>query len=214
MPSGLKRKKTIIFDFDGTLVDIEPLFIEVFNSLAPEFRYAPILPDDIPEIKKLGAREFIRTRLKIPFWKIWRLERRGKEEYRNRMWNIELFPEMKKAVEQLRNEGYRIGIISSNASATVSDLVEKFDMKIDFIYQSTIFGKAQAIKKTLKKENLDIDAVIYIGDEVRDVEACQEVGVDMLAVTWGLNEKAALALAGAATVETPQELLHCLLSLQ
>src|SRR3989344_6006637 len=80
MALALNHKKAIIFDFDGPLVDIEPLFIEVFNALAPEFRYAPLLPDDIPEIKKLGAREFIQRRLKIPFWKIWKLERRGKGE--------------------------------------------------------------------------------------------------------------------------------------
>lgn len=211
MSFDLKHKKTIIFDFDGTLVDIEPLFIEVFNSLAPEFRYAPILPEDIPRIKKLGAREFIRTRLRIPFWKIWRLERRGKEEYRNRMESIELFSGMQEVLEKLRNRGYRIGIISSNASAIILDLIKKFGIEIDFIYQSTIFGKAQAIRKALKKERLEIDTVVYIGDEVRDVEACQAIGVDMLAVTWGLNEKAALALAGATTVDTPQELLNRLL---
>lgn len=206
-----KRKKTIIFDFDGTLVDIEPLFIEIFNSLALEFKYAPILPNDIPQIKKLGAREFIRTRLKIPFWKIWKLKQRGKEEYRNRMGSIELFPGIREAVEKLRDGGYQIGIISSNASTIVSGLVKKFDLEIDFIYQSTIFGKAKAIRKTLKKENLGIDTVIYVGDEVRDVEACQEIGVDMLAVTWGLNEKAALTTAGATTVDHPQELLNRLL---
>ncbi|OGI15103.1 MAG: hypothetical protein A3E38_00570 [Candidatus Moranbacteria bacterium RIFCSPHIGHO2_12_FULL_54_9] len=211
MALALNHKKAIIFDFDGTLVDIEPLFIEVFNALAPEFRYAPLLPDDIPEIKKLGAREFIQRRLKIPFWKIWKLERRGKEEYRRRMEHIGLFPGMKEVVEQLRNGGYRVGILSSNASSTVSDLVKKFDMEVDFISQSAIFGKARAIRKTLKKENLDIAAVIYVGDEVRDVEACREIGVDMLAVTWGLNEKESLILAGAPTADTPEELLSRLL---
>ncbi len=207
MSLNLKHKKTIIFDFDGTLVDIEPIFIEIFNTLAPEFHFALLSPEDLPTMKQLGAREFLKQRLSLNFWQLWRLIRRGKEEYRKRMGMIQLFPGIAVTIERLQTNGYQIGIISSSANAVISELLHKFGLEVDFIYQSTLFGKHRTIRKAFRKENLIIDTVIYIGDEVRDIQACHKVGLDVIAVTWGLNTREALIRAGAETIDTPEELL-------
>lgn len=207
MSLNLKHKKTIIFDFDGTLANIEPIFIEIFNALAPEFHFTPLSPEDLPILKQLGAREFLKQRLPLYFWQLWRLIRRGKEEYQKRMGMIQLFPGIVVAIEKLQANGYQIGIISSSASTVISELLHKFGLEVDFLYQSTIFGKHRTIREALRKENLIIDTAIYIGDEVRDVQACHKVGLDVIAVTWGLNTKEALIQAGAETIDTPEELL-------
>ncbi|MDP2838226.1 MAG: HAD hydrolase-like protein, partial [Candidatus Moranbacteria bacterium] len=56
-------KKTIIFDLDGTLVDIEPFFFSIFNDLAPIFGYAPILQSEVPKLKLLPLKTLLRKRL-------------------------------------------------------------------------------------------------------------------------------------------------------
>jgi phosphoglycolate phosphatase-like HAD superfamily hydrolase len=38
--------------------------------------------------------------------------------------------------------------------------------------------------------------ILFVGDELRDIEAAQETGVHMAAVTWGYNSTAALEAAG------------------
>ena len=48
------------------------------------------------------------------------------------------------------------------------------------------------------------------GDELRDVEACKKVGMDMIAVGWGLNAPEALTAAGANVAATPEALLGIL----
>ena len=59
----MHTKKMIIFDFDGTLVDIEPVFIKIFNTLAEEFGYKPLLPNEISDLKDLSLKNFIWKRL-------------------------------------------------------------------------------------------------------------------------------------------------------
>lgn len=204
------QKTTIIFDLDGTLVDVEPLFIEIFNQLAPKHGCSPILPDEIPALKKMGAKAFMQARVQLSFWKIWWLIWRGKEEYAKRIETIELFPRMKEVIQQLRSNGYHIGILSSNRKDTIQKLILKFGLEIDFVYQSTLFGKARAIKKALQEEGLSATEVIYIGDEVRDVLACREASVDVLSVSWGLNAKETLEKTGATTLDTPEALLDIL----
>ena len=43
------------------------------------------------------------------------------------------------------------------------------------------------MKKLLKNRNLSEFDVIYIGDEVRDIEAAKAAGIKMVAVSWGFN---------------------------
>jgi phosphoglycolate phosphatase-like HAD superfamily hydrolase len=64
----------------------------------------------------------------------------------------------------------------------------------------------------LREQSLQPADILYVGDEVRDVEACQKVGVKIIAVTWGLNSQEALEKAGAETVSTREALLEQLLT--
>lgn len=209
-----REKRTVIFDFDGTLVDIETVFVEIFNLLVPEFNYPPIAPENISKLKGMSARNFVQNYLHIPLWNIYKLyqiEHRAKEEYHKRLQDIQLFPGMPEVVKALQESGRQTGIMSSGASSSISALLARDNIHFDFIYPSSIFGKALALKKVLKQEKLLKGAVVYVGDEVRDVEACQQIGIDIIAVTWGLNDEKSLTEAGATALATkPSEILETL----
>ena len=101
-----------------------------------------------------------------------------------------------------------IGIVSSNATDTISTLLKKFDISVEFISTSSIFGKAKTLNAISFKRHLDRAEVIYIGDEIRDVEACQKGNIDMLAVTWGFSSKDALQKTNTPTIDHPLEILE------
>ncbi len=204
--------KTIIFDLDGTLVDIEPLFLQIFNRLAPEFGYAPILPAEVATLKKLSLPKFALQRLWFCFWKIPRLLRRGREEYHTLISEVALFPGIEELLRTLHQKGYRLGIVSSSREDTIRALATKHTLPVDFIYRSGLFNKARILEKVINQERLALTDSVYIGDEVRDVAACQKIGLTIIAVTWGLNSKGALRKTGATTVDTREALAAQLLA--
>lgn len=208
-----KKYKVVIFDFDGTIANGETVLVETLNILAPEFGYDPVTPDQIPELKMMGARDFILKRLRIPLWKIHRLEKRGREEYSKRIDAMEIFAGTKDAIERLKQGDYKIGIVSSNSAEAISRLLGSHGISVDFVYSgSSLFGKAKVVNKLLKKKGIDPAKVVYVGDEVRDVEACRKVGISMIAVGWGFNSIEALRSTGVEVANEPSELLHKLIS--
>jgi phosphoglycolate phosphatase len=46
-----------------------------------------------------------------------------------------------------------------------------------------------------KRFSVALDRTLYVGDETRDIEAAVDGGVAVAAVTWGYNDRGALAAA-------------------
>lgn len=209
---NMSKKKMIIFDFDGTLVDIEPVFTKIYNTLAKKFGYASILQSEISELKNLPLKSFIWKRLG---WRIFLFPfflHHGRKEYRKLVSEVHLFPEIKNVINTLQTRGFHLGIISSSQKEIISTLLKKFDIQMDFIFHSTLFNKSKTIKKVMSEKGLSLSETLYIGDEVRDVEACQKIGLDIISVSWGLNSKEALIKARSlAVADTPSSLLDMLL---
>ena len=203
---------TVIFDLDGTIADSESVFFDIVNELAPRFGYAPIVPDESTALKKLHLRDFLLHRLG---WRVIMLPfilRAGRERYHALASHVPIFPGIKEVFTALREHGIRIGMVSSSEERTIRPILETNGLAVDFIAHSDLFGKARALKRVLREQSLQPADILYVGDEVRDVEACQKVGVKIIAVTWGLNSQEALENAGAETVSTREALLEQLLT--
>jgi phosphoglycolate phosphatase-like HAD superfamily hydrolase len=60
----------------------------------------------------------------------------------------------------------------------------------NYIYSSTsLFGKDKLIKHYLKAVKTTPDKVIYVGDEIRDVDSAKASNIKVISVTWGYNDK-------------------------
>lgn len=206
----LQNKRVIIFDFDGTLADTEDLLFRAFNGLADQYHYPPITKEEILKLEDKDIKKFISTHAKIPFWKLWRFTQRLKEEYKLYIDTVQLFPDIKEVLDALQKQGYVRGIVSSNSSDTISKILRRFDISVDFIITSSLFGKSGALNALARKRRFDKSKILYIGDEVRNVEAYQKSHIDMLAITWGLNSKATLQKADIVTVDFPRQILESL----
>jgi phosphoglycolate phosphatase-like HAD superfamily hydrolase len=125
--------------------------------------------------------------------------------------NIQLFCGIKEVLLELNNRGFKLGIITSNSRANVLASMEKNGLQdvFTFIYSSSTFGKHKVIQRWLNREKLHPEEVVYVGDEIRDIEAAKRTGIKMIAVAWGFNSRQALAEHNPdCLIETPQELIE------
>ncbi|KAB8317381.1 HAD-IA family hydrolase [Tolypothrix campylonemoides VB511288] len=197
-------QKVIIFDFDGTIADTVDALVSIANRLAQEFGYIPITQEELALLRNLSSREIIKysgiSILKIPF-----LVKKVKSELKNKIKELKPISGIKETLVVLNNNGYRLGIITSNSQDNVTDFlrVNDLDNLFDFVYSGvTIFGKTTIINNVLKQKQIKTQEVIYVGDETRDIEASKKANIKVIAVTWGFNSQEVLAK------QNPDFLIH------
>lgn len=196
--------KVIIFDFDGTIVDSFAAVLKLTNQLAPEFGYTPAQPEDIPRLKNLSSREIVKQSKVSPF-KLPFLLRRLRGELNREMEQLQPIAGMKPALLALKQQGYSLGIVTSNSRENVIAFLkaQELDTIFDFVGSGlALFGKGRVIKRILRQYRLHAEDVIYVGDETRDIEAARRIGIKVISVSWGYNSSQALA------AEHPDFLIH------
>lgn len=207
----------IVFDFDGTIADSLEVFVTASNRLALEFGYPQVSLEQIPEIQKLSSREVLRQ-LAIPQWQIPFFLRRFRREVNLLVPELQLISGIQAPLIALHQAGYQLGIVSSNARQTVEAFLQHQALldRFEFIYAGQVLlGKARALRSLVKQYGVDPSQVICVGDETRDIEAAQQVGVKMLAVSWGFNSREVLAsYSPDLLIDQPDQLVAAIQQLQ
>jgi phosphoglycolate phosphatase len=187
--------RVIIFDFDGTIADSRMALVKIANRLAPEFGYSPVREEDLVKYSNMSSREVIENSL-IPAYKIPFFLRRVKKELNKQIAILKPFNGIKKILIKLKNQGYSLGIITSNVQENVVNFLKNNDLDsyFDFIYSGTsLFGKNKIINQVIKQNKLAPEKTVYVGDETRDIEAAKKSQIKIVAVTWGFNSADVLA---------------------
>ena len=94
-------------------------------------------------------------------------------------------------LEKLKEKELSLGVMSTNGDKTINKFLEKNKVDVfDYVVgKGSLFDKSKVINDILKKRKLKKDEVLYVGDEVRDIEACKKLGIKIVAVTWGFSSK-------------------------
>jgi phosphoglycolate phosphatase len=120
---------------------------------------------------------------------------------------------MKKTLFDLKKKNLILGIMSTNAEVNIRKFLDinKIDVFDYVIGKGSLFGKDKIIKSILKKRKLKNTEVLYVGDEVRDIEACKKLKIKIISVTWGFNDKEVLKkMKPDFLIDKPEEILECL----
>lgn len=201
--------KTIIFDFDGTLVDTFASIFEIANRIAPEFGYRPVMADEIDTLRRWPYRK-ISSHLGVAWHKLPAIAARIRTELSGQLEHLPLVPGVAYVLSKLQAQGLELGILTSNARENVERfLVARGIEEFAFVdCSSSLWGKRHRLKSLLERQGRTVDEVAYVGDEVRDIEAAQALGIVMVAVTWGFTHPELLAAhAPSHLVEHPLDLL-------
>ncbi len=206
----MKRDLTLVFDFDGTIVDSLRAVFEIGNRIAPKYGFRQVKEEEIESFRGKGSRKVLET-LNISLPKAPFVLGEIKKELSKETEKLPAVKGIGKALRDLVKDGVRIGILTSNSESNVKRFLQKNSLDFfDFIYcGSSLFGKDKLIRKMLKERELDPSKVVYVGDETRDIEACQKCDLRIAAVTWGFNNHEVLENHRADwVIDRPQELLN------
>lgn len=174
----------VVFDFDGTIVDSFGLNLDLIKRIRPDLN-----ENDVNTFKRLGARKAC-GELGVSWREVFRIGEIVKKEQKKVIENAKPFEGMSELLLDLKASGVETGIISSNSRENINDWLANNLTEVNWVKSvKNLFGKDRAINK-VKSENM-----LYVGDEVRDIEACRKVGVRVVAVTWGYNDKEILMKA-------------------
>ena len=208
--------KVIIFDFDGTLADTIDILLSITNRLSAEFGFKSATKEELAQLSNLNSWQILQYS-GISLFKIPMLIRRLKAELHSELPHIQLFPGIKEVLLELKKRGFQLGIITSNSRENVLGALEKNGLQdtFTFIYSGSTFGKHKVINKWLRLENIHSEKVVYVGDEIRDIDAAKKTGIKVIAVGWGFNSPQALAAQNPNfLIKRPQELIEIMNSWQ
>src|SRR3989344_729732 len=183
-------KKVVIFDFDGTLADTFPITSEIFKTIIKEYGYKEISNEDIQKLREMTPIQII-SHFKFPIWKVPELIGKVRDKTADFVEHIKPFKGIKQMLIGLKNKNVKLGILTSNSKKIVDVFLKHKEFpKFEFIESElNLFKKPDHLKKVISKYKFKKDEVIYVGDEVRDINAAKHAGIDVAAVTWGYNKK-------------------------
>lgn len=208
--------KHILFDFDGTIADSGEIGLEILNELSDKYKVKKFTKEELIEINNYPIKERFKM-LGIPFYKLPKIVIETLSMYKKYISLIKMFHGMDKVLNELKDKGYNLSIISSNSIENINFFLEKNKLNIftHIISAKNIFGKNKTISSYLKSNNLKPNEILYVGDELRDIEACKKVNVKIVAVTWGFDSYELLKKSNPDyLIDNPEELINIINNLE
>lgn len=214
----MKSIDTVLFDFDGTIMDTNNVILmswqHTFRTLENREEDESILTATFGEpLEKTMMRFFpdIDAEKSIEIYRSFQRE--------NFSQLITVFPGMKELVMKLKACGYRTGLVTSRLHSTAIEGLEKFDLKryYDVIVTPEDTEKHKPdpapVNIALEKLGSKAENAVMLGDTLFDILCASNAGVKSVLVAW------TLALAGKTKeelgdnapdyiIDTPEELFE------
>ena len=167
------KYKLDIFDFDGTLAESFPFFLATVNELACVHKFNRIDSAELDTLRRYGARA---------------AGSRGSSAVDRAARRTKLQPNHGR---EDRPDSAVCGrgrhAAQSNAYENIRHVLtpEIADLMVRPQCSTSLFGKSTRVRNILRHTGVLPNEAIFIGDEIRDMDAAHDAGVHFGAVTWG-----------------------------
>lgn len=185
--------KTAIFDFDGTIIDSREAIVEIMQQMSREFGFRQVSREEMIELRELPVRRRLR-RLGIRSWSIPRLAKRSLELFSDHMTSFPIYDGIREMLQALHAANVATRILSSNNVPNIRRCLEanNLDHFTDIYSARGLFSKHRMLKRILRYHGIRREEAVYIGDELRDIEAARRAGISIVAVSWGYDSPSLL----------------------
>lgn len=189
----MHRYDLVIFDFDGTLADSFPWFLDTINGVADEFGFRRFDVERLDEIRSLSARALM-ARSGLRWWRVPAVAQRMRALMSAQIERIALFDGVAELLAHLAQAGVHLALVTSNSRANVERvlgpaLLAQFR---DVRCGAALLGKRRKLRASLRACGIPAARALCVGDEIRDAEAARQAGIAFAGVAWGYTLPAAL----------------------
>ena len=206
------EKRAVLFDFDGTVFDtVEGITKSIQYALRKNGRDAQL--DEL--------RCFAGPPLVDKFMEVYGVSRQEAEklvtDFRERykptgIFESSPFPGIGRLLEDLRRDGYKIGIATSKPAEMAELLLARSGLRdlFDEVIGSGPGGinnepKWRIVLSAMQACGADTDHTVLIGDTKYDVKGAEKCGIPCIGVRWGYAAEGELEQAGAVSIAEDME---------
>lgn len=221
MPQSMPSKprfivRAVLFDLDGTLADTAPDLGGAINRMRLR-RGLPALPIDLLRpVASSGARGMLAVGLDehpgMPEYLALREEFLAEYEAALDQDSV-LFDGVRDCLAALTARGLLWGVVTNKATRFTGPVLEGLELPVDVVIcgDTTPHPKPhpEPLFEACRRLGVRADEAIYVGDDLRDIQAAQAAGMPSIAARYGyLGTAADLATWGAdAMIDSPMALL-------
>lgn len=178
-----QKKKVVVFDFDGTIVNS----MDAFADIA-----ADVMPKHLPIDAATARRRYLETS-GIPFFE--QLEvmfpahpanKKVAEEFERikvkGYFSRPVYGDAKETLEHLKKSGVKVAVSSNNFQELVEKFVGQADISFDIVlgFKPNFAKGADHFAHILKRTGCSRDEMTFVGDSLKDGERAAEFGVDFI----------------------------------
>jgi pyrophosphatase PpaX len=210
------RYPTVLFDFDGTLVDSGAIILASFKHAARTVLERDVEEEQIAAL--VGGSNLHDQMAVLDPNRVEDLVRVYREHNRPLHDQLQAFEGVEELVSSLAAEGRKLGIVTAKGRQTVDlafaviELEPYFQAVVTADMTETHKPDPAPVLKALELLESEASEAAFVGDSPYDIAAGKAAGVYTIAVSWGNIHRPETLLAEGADVlvHSPQELLDAL----
>ena len=220
MPQLKTRPAAVFFDLDGTLVDTADDLAAPVNHMREARGLKPLPLEEYRPFASAGSRGLLHIGLGAttddPDYPALRTEFLNRYEQEIAV-HSRLFDGMPELLAWLEANGIRWGVITNKLEYLVRRLVQQLGLghRVALAYGGDTAPRAKPwpdpLKMALQETGLTARQCVYIGDDLRDIQAAHAVDMPAVAAAYGYGNPNEIPQWKADhTVASPQEFLTML----
>lgn len=213
--------RAVLFDLDGTLIDSAPDLAGAGNDMRAARGLAPLAYEQFRPMVGSGARGMVGIALQVGPDDEGFIELRDEflQRYEQRMTTLtRVFEAIGPVLATLQQRGMPWGIVTNKAQRFTDPLVRALGLHSQAATvisgDTTPHAKPHPapLLEAARRMKLTPEMCLYVGDDLRDVQAGRAAGMGTVAAAWGyLGAGEPIGAWGADhVIETPDQLLSLL----
>jgi N-acetyl-D-muramate 6-phosphate phosphatase len=186
--------RAVLFDFDGTLADTAPDLGAAVNRMRVEEGHPPLPLERLRPFASAGARGLLHAAfgIKPEDGEYPALRETFLEYYAERICeDTTLFPGIEELLAALQTRGLAWGIVTNKATRFTERIIQELSLKPDCVAcgDSTPHLKPHPapLLHAARQIRVSPEDCLYLGDDLRDMQAAHAAGMRPIAVEWGYH---------------------------